>query len=204
MKKFLSLVLITGLLFLFGCAKKWPAVSEVISTGTTEATTSTTTPEAVTLPPQKVAERQPYENKADTFSIQFPGARTFQENVYGSSVMFFTPVTEGDALKENVGIIKKPLDKDYTLDEYYAITKPELLKLIPGFSEVSNTTIKVNDINAQKLIYTWTQGTTKLKWEQVYLIKNKAVYIITYTATEETFNQFSQKLDEMIATLEIK
>ena len=100
--------------------------------------------------------------------------------------------------------MKKNLDKDYTLDEYYTITKPELLKLIPGFTEVSNTPIKVNTMDAQKLIYTGTQGTTKLKWEQVYLIKNKAVYIITYTATEGTFDQYAQKFDEMVATLEIK
>lgn len=118
--------------------------------------------------------------------------------------MFFTPLTEGDTLKENVGVMKKALDKDYTLAEYYTITKPELIKLIPDFTEISNETIKINDIDAQKLIYKWTQGTTKLQREQIYLIKNKAVYIITYTATEATFNEFAQKIDEMAATLEIK
>ena len=118
--------------------------------------------------------------------------------------MFFTPITPEDTLKENVGIMKKTLDKDYTLDEYYTKTKPELLKLIPGFAEVSNTTVKINDIDAQKLIYKGMQGTTKLQWEQIYLIKNKAVYIITYTATEGTFDQFTQQLDELLATLTIK
>ena len=118
--------------------------------------------------------------------------------------MFFTPLLSGDTLKENVGVMKKVLDKDYTLDEYYALTKPELIKLIPNFTEVSNEKIQVNGIDAQKLIYKWTQGETKLQWEQVYLIKNKAVYIVTYTATEVTFSQFNQKVDEMVATLEIK
>ncbi len=193
MKKVLSLTLTAGLVFLFGCAKSWPTVI---------ITTPTTTGQNVTG--QNVPERQTYESKTDWFSVQFPGTRTFQENVYGSTVMFFTPLTEGDTLKENVGIMKKVLDKDYTLDEYYALTKPELVKLIPDFTEISNETIKVNDIDAQKLIYKWTQGTTKLQWEQIYLIKNKAVYIVTYTATEATFSQFAQKVDEMAATLEIK
>ncbi|MEI6119317.1 MAG: DcrB-related protein [bacterium] len=118
--------------------------------------------------------------------------------------MFFTPTLSGDTLKENVGIMKKVLDKDYTLDDYYAITKPELVKLIPGFTEISNEPIKINDLDAQKLIYIGTQGTTKLKWEQVYLIKDKAVYIVSYTATTDTFADYAQKIDEMIATLEIK
>jgi len=67
--------------------------------------------------------------------------------------MFFTPVLSGDTLKENVGVMKKTLTKDYTLDEYYTNTKPELIKLIPGFTEVSNTTIQVNGMDAKKLIY---------------------------------------------------
>jgi hypothetical protein len=67
--------------------------------------------------------------------------------------MFFTPLLSGDTLKENVGVIKKVLDKDYTLDEYYALTKPELIKLIPNFTEITNEAIKVNGMDAQKLIY---------------------------------------------------
>lgn len=118
--------------------------------------------------------------------------------------MFFTPTLSGDTLQENIGIMKKALDKDYTLDDYYAITKPELIKLIPGFTELSNETIKINDLDAQKLIYVGTQGTRKLQWEQVYLIKNKAVYILSYTATTSTFADYVQKIDEMVATLEIK
>lgn len=118
--------------------------------------------------------------------------------------MFFTPLVGDDTIKENVGIMKKILDKEYTLEDYYTITKPQLINLIPGFTEISNQSIKVNDIDAQKLIYTGTQGTTQLKWEQVYLIKDKAVYIITYTATAATFNDFVQKIDEMVSTLEIK
>ncbi len=85
--------------------------------------------------------------------MQFPGDWTFEENVYGSSVMFFTPLSENDELKENVGIIKQDLDKAYTLDEYYEITRPELVNLIPGFTEISNETISINNMDAQKIIY---------------------------------------------------
>ncbi|MCX6823941.1 MAG: PsbP-related protein [candidate division SR1 bacterium] len=191
-KKFLSLIVVGGLLFLFGCAK----------TSSPTSTLPTATGNIVTE--QSAAEWQTYTNETDGFSVQYPGDRTYQENVYGSSVMFFTPTLSGDTLQENIGIMKKALDKDYTLDDYYAITKPELIKLIPGFTELSNETIKINDLDAQKLIYVGTQGTRKLQWEQVYLIKNKAVYILSYTATTSTFADYVQKIDEMVATLEIK
>ncbi|MFA6255927.1 MAG: PsbP-related protein [Candidatus Absconditabacterales bacterium] len=189
MKKNLTFAAAVGLLFLFGCAKSLPTtIDTAVSTATG----------------QQVDERQTYENKTNGFSLQYPRTRTFQENIYESAVIFFTPLSSGDTIKENVGIMKRALDKSYTLDDYYAITKPELVKLIPGFTEISNEKIQVNAIEAQKLIYKGTQGATKLQWEQIYLIKNKTVYIITYTATEATFNEFAQKVDEMVATLEIK
>lgn len=196
MKKIISLALGISLLVLFWCSKIWtPAITN--TTGALIDSTTITTQTAV-------AERQTYENKTDGFSLQFPGTRTFQEKAYGSSVMFFTPLISGDTIKENVGIMKKPLDKDYTLDDYYTLTKPELVKLIPNFTEISNETIQVNGLDAKKLIYTWTQWDAKLQWEQIYLIKNQAAYIITYTATATTFKDFSQKIDQMLATLEIK
>ena len=199
-KKFLSLLLVTCSIVLFGCTKIWsPSDTQVLNTwaiSTWSVDTST--------PQQNVPERQSYTNKTDGYSIQFPGDRTFQEHVYGSSVMFFSPLSSWDTIKENVGITKKTLDKTYTLDDYYTITKPELIKLIPGFIEISNQSIKVNDIDAKKLVYTGTQWATTLEWEQVYVIKNTVVYILTYTATEATFNQYTQKVDEMVATREIK
>lgn len=185
MKKILSLVFIVSLLVLFGCTK-------IINTDTT-----------ITPDEQSVTEQQTYESKTDNFSINYPGLREFEENVYGSNVMFFTPLSEGDQLRENVGIIKKELDKEYTLDDYYAITKPELESMITDFVEVSNNPITIDNVEGKILIYQGTQGDAKLQREQIYLIKDNYVYIITYTATQDTFSEFIDQINEMAATLEI-
>jgi len=184
MKKILSLIALSSLLVLFWCTS-----------------TKTDTPLADT---QETAEIQTYENKTNNFSVKYPGTREFQEDVYGSDVMFFTPLKENDKLRENIGIMKKDLDKSYSLDEYYALTKPELENMIPDFVEVSKENITVNGIDAQKLIYQGTQWEFTLKWEQIYLIKDNAVYITTYTATQETFWEFIEEVDAMVSTLEVK
>ncbi len=185
MKKILSLALLASFLVLFGCGKAAP--SDVTSSET-----------------QSTNKFQSYESQTDKFSIQFPGGWTFQENVYGASVMFFSPLTKDDTLKENLGIVKKELDKEYTLNDYYTTTQPELQKLIPNFTEVSNETMQINGIDAQKLIYKGTQGDVKLQREQVYLIKNKVVYIITYTATEDTFDEYINDVETTISSLQLK
>ncbi|MEI7919822.1 MAG: hypothetical protein WCH65_06745 [bacterium] len=49
------------------------------------------------------------------------------------------------------------MDKTLTPSEYYDITKPELAKTMQDFVEVSNETININGIDAQKVIYKGTQ-----------------------------------------------
>jgi len=196
MKKIIPLVAISSFLFLLWCTKT-PSISWTDS--------SPNTLENVKQKEnKKETATQIYNNTADKFSLEFPATRTFEENVYWSSVMFFSPLSKNDKLRENVWIMKKTLDGEYTLDEYYTRMKPGLQTLIPHFVEISKETITINNIQAQKLIYKWIQGEVKLQRAQIYLIKNKIAYTITYTATEDTFHEFIQKIDEMVATFEIK
>lgn len=117
--------------------------------------------------------------------------------------MFFTPLASPeDKLQENVSITKETLIKEFTLDEIWQIKKDK--QQSSGFVEVSNENIKINDIDVKKVIYKISQGSIIVKFEEIFFIKNKTIYIITYTATEETFNDFVQKIDEMATTLETK
>lgn len=116
--------------------------------------------------------------------------------------MFSSPLSATDKIKENVSIIKKPMSKNYTLEEYYTLNKDALTKE-PNYTEVQTSTIKVNDLDAKKIIFTYTDHGTNLKIEQLLIIKNNFSYTLTYIATEATFNDYTQKVDEMIATREI-
>lgn len=194
MKKLSALVLALGFLFFLGCAKTTP---------TTINDASWTVTTALDIPDKNIPERQTYTNKVDGFTLQFPGDRTFQEKVYWASVMFSSPISENDKIKENVSVMKKPLDKASTLEEYYVITK-EWFAIMSGYAEMENTTIQVNDLDAKKIVFKWSLQDTQLQFEEIFLIKDKFVYTITYTATEATFDDYIQKVNEMIATLEIK
>ncbi len=189
MKKILSLVVLTGVFFFFGCTKNTSPIIDTTIPTTGEVT----------------VEWKTYKNTTDGFSLQYPSTWTFQENAYGVPVIFFSPLTSTeDALKENVGIGVTTETKDYTLDEFRQVRKASFDKQFSGFVEVSNENIKINDMDAKKVIYTCMQGDMKLQFEEVYIVKGKTRYIITYTATEATFDQFAKNVDEIIATFEIK
>lgn len=191
MKKLFSLSLLVAVVFMVGCTKNVPTTNEAMTWSLVPTTG------------QDIA-RQPYENVAKWFSLQVPGTRTIQENVFQADVVFFSPLSEWDTIKENVSLLQKKLEKSLTPSEYYDITKPELAKTMTDFVEISNETININGIDAQKIIYKGTQWGLLLQREQVYLIKDKVSYVLTYTAPATTFDQFAQTVDEMVATLEIK
>ena len=132
-----------------------------------------------------------------------------QENFTGASVLFLSPQTSGDLVRENIAIVKKSLDQDLSVDSYYAITKPSMAESISGFDEISNQTITLDTIPAKKVIYGgMLQGLGEavyhLQRESIYLIKNKAIYMLTYTSTQDTFNDWNAQVDAMIATLKIQ
>ncbi len=120
MKKFLSLLLLPVFLVVVGCSSSITQQSDTLS--------------------------ETYTNKTDMFSLQFPDSWTFQENVYNSSVMFFSPQEHENDLRENFGIIKNELERTYTPEEYYTIYHPELAKSITNYIEISKEDIMINNI----------------------------------------------------------
>ena len=145
---------------------------------------------------------QTYDNPA--FSIKYPETWNYQENVYGATAMFFTPQGTGDQFKENVGIVTETLPSTMTADEYYTMIKPQLQNMIKDYTELSNENITIAGLTGKKLIYEGTQVNYKLKWLQVLVVKDTTAYIINYTATADTFDQFSADVNAMIKTLVLK
>jgi hypothetical protein len=124
--------------------------------------------------------------------------------VYGATAMFFTPQGTGDQFRENVGIVTETLPNAMTVDEYYTIIKPQLQNMIKDYTELSNENISVAGLTGKKLIYEGTQVNYKLKWQQVFVTSGTTVYIINYTATADTFDQFIADVNAMVKTFALK
>jgi len=201
MKKIVSLVLVMWLLLLLGCTKNTWIQSDSPIIPKISHTTSGNIPENTIE--EQVSERQTYENKTDGFSLQFPSTWTFQEQAYGASVVFSSPTSETDKIKENVAITRTPLNKTYTVEEYYIINK-ERLATQNGYNEIENSIIKINNLDAKKIIFTSTFEDKKLQFEEIFIIDNNFLYTITYTATQDTFDKYIKKVDKMVASIKIK
>lgn len=191
--------LTTTVLLLTGCLQK--KSTDVINHVSTE------TP---TIQEQKPAEEviyndiaYTYTNKEKGFTLTLPNERTFQENVFGSLVMFFAPESTGDTVKENLGVLTETLSGTIDLNAYVELTKGNVESVINEYSFVSQDGITIGDTPAIKLIYKGSQSAQNLQWQQVMFLKDNTVYIFTYTATQDTFKDFSEAVNSIITSFSL-
>lgn len=187
MKKILiSTLLALVLLSLSGCFQR-KETTEVI-TPTEEVNVEKVNVE------ETINETYKYQNKEESFSLQVPAEWTFKENVFGSLVMFFAPQEENDTTKENLGIVMNKLEGDVQLESYYQLTRGNLENVIPNFE-------LVNETKGEKTItfvYKGKQGETTLQRQQTLRLEGTTVYIFTYTALEDTFNDLLNDINNII------
>lgn len=148
---------------------------------------------------------QPYEyiSKDKWFSFTLPAKRTFQENVFGSLVMFFAPQEEWDKIKENLGVTIEELTGDVNLTSFFELTKGNVESVIRDYKAVKEEAMTINGNDAMKIIYKGTQSEQKLQWQEIIVLKWTTAYVFTYTATEDTFNDFIDEVDTIINTFQI-
>jgi hypothetical protein len=73
-----------------------------------------------------------------------------------------------------------------------------------GYNEIENSIIKINNLDAKKIIFTSTFEDKKLQFEEIFIIDNNFLYTITYTATQDTFDEYIKKVNKMVASIKIK
>lgn len=163
-----------------------------------EEGTTTTTP-APTVPPNFVT----YENSTYGIRIMHPQEWEIMEKYMGTVVLFRSPIEDAsDMFQENFNVVVGDLPESMELDE---LTDANIEQAKTHFAieniDSSPTTLANNP--ARKVTYNLKQGQYDLKIMQIYMIKGKRVYVITYTAEEDRYSDFLGTAQSMINTFEI-
>lgn len=93
---------------------------------------------------------------------------------------------------------------DDTIDMWWDMNKGEIASVFNDFALVSEENTTVDGLYAKKYIYTASLGEFKYKFMQVATIKNATVYLLTYTATESTFDSHSEDVGKITEAFKIK
>lgn len=145
-----------------------------------------------------------YENKQYRLKLDFDSNRTFKENVYGATVMFFAPEKEWKTTKENLWITIKLINSWANLDSLYSENKEILQGISENFIIESEKDIKIDNYPAKQIQYNFSQGDYNIKQEQILVIKEETLYMINYTATQDTFDEYKKNVDKIIKSISIR
>lgn len=101
------------------------------------------------------------------------------------------------------------VDKDdiVTVDDYwkyYSSAFEDTFSDMEYEAKDENTVLGSNKLKAKKYVYTATVTGIKYRFMQVVAIKNKTVYIFTYTAREDAYINNIDKVNEILGYLEVK
>ena len=145
-----------------------------------------------------------YENSTYGVRISYPADWEKTENFMGTPVVFLAPKEcAEDRFQENLNIMTMDMSgQEATLQEYTAASEEQIKQVVTDaqITESADTTLAGSP--AHRIVFSGTQGAYKLKWMQVWTIKNKKAYGITYTAEADKYDAYLDKVNKMIRSFE--
>jgi len=141
------------------------------------------------------------------FSIQYPNDFELDlSGQMGMSFMILSPQTSpSDMFRENVNLIIQDLrGHNISFDDYVEISKNQIETFVTDGSLVESKRTKTDDFELHTIIYTGKQGMFDLKWLQYYIFKNQTVYLLTFTAEAEQFDNYIDVARKIMDSFQIK
>ncbi|QTH41741.1 hypothetical protein J4772_30115 [Cohnella sp. LGH] len=133
-----------------------------------------------------------FEDKTFGTTIHYPEDWTLQENLVGIAI-FLAPL-EGadDKFAENVGFIIEDLGgQAISAADYLEITKQQLPNMLEDFEIVEEGAAPAEEgIDGSYIIYKGTQNGNELSWLQTIEVSDGKGYIMTYTASRDSFDKY--------------
>lgn len=142
-----------------------------------------------------------YENKKYNFKINIPINRTFQEDNKWFTLILST--TKNDNINENLWIKVQELQVEETPESYTQRTIEWLKDLYETYKETNKKNIEINWINGISLTYEMIESWYNLKAQQTVFLKDKKSYVLQYTATKKTFDNYINEINNIVNSFTI-
>ena len=110
-----------------------------------------------------------------------------------------TTAKYSDSILANVSVMAMTLDKDIaTPEDYWNSFNEYFLNNISEWNLESSEDSVLSGYAAKKYVYTGSFGGVSAKYMQVICIRSGAVYIFTYTADPEKYEEYLSDVEKML------
>ncbi len=146
-----------------------------------------------------------YSNKTYGFQVRYPSDWKFKENINGTVVTFIAPKSSKfAAFQENLNIIVQDLSAHpLSLKEYSKQAVGQLTAMYNNVEILDTDSIIMSNLPATKIEYLM-KAEFKIKLIQVWTVKDKKAYLITFSADADRFDQYKGKAMGIIKSFKLK
>jgi hypothetical protein len=117
------------------------------------------------------------------------------------AVMFLSPVTQ-QGLRRNANLVYEDLASNLSLEDYTRLAIRNEEEVLEGFNLIESARTTVAGNPAQRVLFSASNGALKMRFEQVWFIRNNRAHVWTYADASETFDDsvgiFERMLDSLI------
>lgn len=132
------------------------------------------------------------------YQIKFPSDWEVMKGVMGTDVVALAPIKDPeDLFRENANIIYAKLDLPLNREEYYAYNLKSLSQLLVDFDLENSEDIKIDGMEAKKIIFTHTMGVVNAKVLQYLILDGDKAYVMTFTADPLDFDKYRESFENI-------
>lgn len=149
-------------------------------------------------------EKKVYET--DIFSIKYPVEWELTTETDNQALFYIkSPLdSDTDEFSENINLITQNLEGMKISLDFYVKENIKGIATIPNGKVLSNKREKRGNEEYHILVFKGRMNNLDLKIQQVYAIKNEVAYILTFTTTEEKYEQFEEIGTEILNSFKLK
>ena len=145
-----------------------------------------------------------YTNSEYGFSLEYPKDWDFEEGFFESIVIFIRPLLEEtpDMASINIGSAEFSEFPKPTLEEYVERSQLQIEESTENYNEVDRYNTTIGGQPAIVLTITGTRGNVYAMASQAYFFKENAVYIIIYTTSPESYDEYTDCFELVLSTFD--
>lgn len=137
-----------------------------------------------------------YYNGAEDFSLKLPEPWEIREGTMGAAVIVLSPQSgPSDDFTENVNVVVERLPKSMSAKEYEVATR-RMLSTLGDFAPIDEGACDIDGREAVWVVYSHRMK-HRMKVLMYVLTRGRKAYVITCTATPETFEEYEPVFREV-------
>jgi serine/threonine-protein kinase len=146
-------------------------------------------------------------SKADEseYAVSYPSKwKLDQSGVVGTKFVIFAPELSGGFRTSVTLLIQDVTGSGVDLDRYFELSENKLRGLTANAEVIYSKKIRTGADDCKEFVFKGEQGAVHLKWRQRYWVKGNKAYVLTFTASQAGFDDYTLVADKIFNLFAIK